>query len=450
MSDHTAALKRGTAGPVLLTGLGLAYVAVGNYVAWGFGVASGGVGGILVALLLVTLMFSCLSACLSELAALYPSAGGGYEFVAQGLGPVIGSIAGAALLLLYVCGVAALSRFASGYVESLTGLGSNATIAILFSFVALLHIAGVSEALGFTLAMAMVEIAGIVAFLAVMVPSWSVDHLVASAQGPTLQALFPEGWLGVWAALPFAVTFFVTLEGMAFAAEEAADPQRNIPIAMFATLGIVAVLGFLSIVAGAGGAGVAAVAGADNPILAALGRLPASGSSGAIKTGITIAAVAGLIASFFGAIYGTSRLVFHLARSGLLPRVFARTNRRHAPWVAVLIGSAAALVLALSGDAAQLVVILIFEATAAYLLFFATHAALRLKAPDMHRPFRCPGGLLVPAIGALLALVVFTACFLADVRWSMIGLGLTLMVATGVIAVYRVRFRGRDLAEPGS
>jgi hypothetical protein len=140
-------LKRGAAGPLLLTGLGLSFITVGNYVAWGFGLEQGGIGGLLIALGAVALLFLCLVSCLGELSAMMPSAGGGYAFAQRGLGPTAGLLAGAAITLEYVCGTAALAAFSASYLEALTGVGGRGVIAALYVIVCVLNAAGVGEAL---------------------------------------------------------------------------------------------------------------------------------------------------------------------------------------------------------------------------------------------------------------------------------------------------------------
>lgn len=426
MDDHQ--LRRGSAGTVLLTGLGLAYIIVGNYVAWGFALASGGVGGLLVALLIVNVMFFCLVGCLAELGAMMPSAGGGFEFVRSGLGEGVGRVAGAAILLEYLCGTAALASFSADYVGALTGLSPDTTIVGLFVVVGLLHMWGVGEALSVTLIIALIAIAGILAFVVAMLPLVSWDRLLDIAPGIGGTTWFPHGWAGAWAALPFVVTFYITIEGVSFAAEEAKNPEKSIPRAMYAALSIAAVLALVVSIAGPAGTGASRLAGAPDPLVAAL----RDSGSPALLTFVNAAGVAGLTGSFFGGLFASSRLLFHLARSGLLPFAVARTNSRQAPWVAILAASAVGLVLALSANSAQLVVIFVAVATASYLLMLAAHASLRIRSPDAARPYRSPGGLLLPCLGILVGAVLFVACFLADVRFSTFGL-IAIVVVTAAL-----------------
>jgi ethanolamine permease len=438
-SENTApgaSLKGGTAGPLLLTGLGLAYLIVGDYVSWGFALASGGVGGALVGLAIATLMFLCLTSCLSELAAMMPSAGGAHQFIVRGLGSKVGHLAGAAILLEFICGTAALASVLTLYMTALTGLSPTVTILSLFALVSLLHIRGVGEALVFTMVTALLAVLGICAFLFTMLPHVSTAKLLSIVPQGGHSVWFPFGWTGVWSALAFVVTFYITLEGVAFAAEEAARPERNVPIAMFLTLMIAAMLATAVIVMGPAGVGATAIAGAADPIAAAMGALAVKNA--ALLTIANAGAISALVAGFFGGMYASSRLLFHMARQRLLPAALQKVNSRQAPWVAVLTADALGIAVAISGHIQQLIVIFAFGATVVYVLLFAAHWQLRRTEPAACRPFRSLGGVLLPATGIVLALVIFVACFLADPKWS--GVGVVILV---IATLY---FRAQDLS----
>ena len=73
-------LKQGTAGWILLAGLGVSYVISGDFAGWNFGFAQGGFGGMFIATVLIALMYGCMVFGLAELSAMIPTAGGGYGF----------------------------------------------------------------------------------------------------------------------------------------------------------------------------------------------------------------------------------------------------------------------------------------------------------------------------------------------------------------------------------
>src|SRR4051812_50196964 len=89
-------LQQGAAGWVLLAGLGVAYVVSGDFAGWNFGLAEGGWGGMLIAVVLMATMYTCMIFSLAELASTISTAGGGYGFGRRALGPWGGFLTGTA------------------------------------------------------------------------------------------------------------------------------------------------------------------------------------------------------------------------------------------------------------------------------------------------------------------------------------------------------------------
>jgi ethanolamine permease len=168
------------------------------------------------------------------------------------------------------------------------------------------------------------------------------------------------------------------------------------------------------------------------------------GNAALIARIVNLAGLVGLGASFFSAMFAYSRQIFALARAGYLPRMLAFTNRHHAPWLAVLLPGGLSYILALTSAGDQLYVLLVFAALVSYLLMFASHIALRIRRPTIHRPYKTPGGLATAVAGSILALVSFVSCFLASPLWSLVGVGL--LAAFGVYFFAFARHRVSDKA----
>ena len=92
-SDYLAkrTLKRGTAGWLLLAGLGISYVISGDYSGWNFGLAEGGFGGLLIAGVVIAGMYLAMVLGMAEMSSALPAAGGGYTFARRAL---VGSASG--------------------------------------------------------------------------------------------------------------------------------------------------------------------------------------------------------------------------------------------------------------------------------------------------------------------------------------------------------------------
>jgi ethanolamine permease len=174
-------LRSGTAGWVLLAGLGVSAVISGDYAGWNFGLAEGGFGGLLLATVLMAVMYGAMVLGLAELGSALPTAGGGYTFARRALGPWGGYATGIAVLIEYAIAPAAIATFIGAYVESLGLLGITdgwwVYLAVYALFIGV-HLLGVGEALKVMLAVAVVAVLGLVVFLAGAVPAFDSANLL--------------------------------------------------------------------------------------------------------------------------------------------------------------------------------------------------------------------------------------------------------------------------------
>lgn len=412
----TQQLAKGAFGWRSLALLGVSFTAAGYFAPWSFGLDSAGWAGMLAAFLLVGLFYFCLLQCLAEMSAAIPSSGGGQAFAAEAFGPVAGFAAGAAALVQWVCSAAALAVLLGIYVQSLTGISATTiTLTAYGLFIAIL-LTGAGEAVALTLVCSLLALAGAVLF--VWYTGQGASAEIFRAIDP---ATIPLG--GLWLALPFGVTFFLGLEGVPLAAEEAVDPARDVPKGLRLALLTVALLGLAVLVFGPAGAGLAALKGSSEPILAGLAA-PGVAAPHMLLGATNVAAVAGLGTSLFGSIYAYSRLVFAMARQHELPVGLARLNRRHAPVWGLIVPSLVSGALALGGAIDQLIIVMVFCACISYGMMFAAFIGLRKRCPALPRPYRVRRAGLVVAGGILLGCVIFSSCIMVDPSWSALGGGM--------------------------
>jgi len=151
-SDYLAKrqLKKGTAGWVLLAGLGVSYVISGDYSGWNFGLEQGGFGGLLIAAVVIAAMYLAMVLGMAEMSSALPAAGGGYTFARRALGPWGGFATGTAILIEYAIAPAAIATFIGAYVESLGLFGITdgwwVYLAVYAIFIGI-HLSGAGEAL---------------------------------------------------------------------------------------------------------------------------------------------------------------------------------------------------------------------------------------------------------------------------------------------------------------
>jgi len=413
-SDYLAkrTLKRGTAGWLLLAGLGVSYVISGDYSGWNFGLAQGGFGGLLIASVVIAGMYLAMVLGMAEMSSALPAAGGGYTFARRALGPWGGFATGTAILIEYAIAPAAIATFIGAYVESLGLFGITdgwwVYLAAYVLFIGI-HLAGVGEALKVMFVITVIALAGLVIFAVSAIGSFDAANLtdIAPTDAAGASSFLPFGYLGIWAAVPFAIWFFLAIEGVPLAAEEAKEPERNVPKGIIAGMGalLITATTVLFLVPGAGGA--QAMSESGNPLVEALG-------DSTMATVVNYIGLAGLIASFFSIIYAYSRLLFALSRAGYLPRAISVVNSRKAPTLALVVPGVIGFVLSLTGQGAMLLNMAVFGAALSYVLMMVSHIVLRVREPGMPRPYRTPGGIITTSFALVVAALSVVATFVVD------------------------------------
>ncbi|MGV9709299.1 ethanolamine permease [Gordonia sp. NPDC003424] len=407
-------LKTGTAGWLLLAGLGVSYVVSGDYSGWNFGLAQGGFGGLAIAAIVIAAMYIAMVLGMAEMSSALPAAGGGYTFARRALGTWGGMATGTAVLIEYAIAPAAIATFIGAYVESLGLFGIRdgwwVYLAVYALFIGI-HLAGVGEALKVMFVITAVALVGLLIFGVAAAGDFSWAHLtdIAPTDAAGASAFLPHGYLGIWAAIPFAIWFFLAVEGVPLAAEEAKDPARNVPRGIIAAISVLVLTCALVLFLTTGAGGAAAMADSGNPLVEALG-------SGTAATVVNYIGLAGLIASFFSIIYAYSRQLFALSRAGYLPKALSVTNSRKSPTLALIVPGVVGFILSLTGQGAMLLNMAVFGAALSYVLMMISHIVLRFREPDMARPYRTPGGIVTTGFALVVALLAVIATFLVDVK----------------------------------
>jgi ethanolamine permease len=421
-------LQSGAAGWVLLAGLGVAYVISGDFAGWHFGLAEGGWGGLFIATLLMATMYIAMVFSLAELSSTIPTAGGGYGFARRALGPLGGFATGTAILIEYAVAPAAIATFIGGYMDTLIGVGGWVVYLACYAIFVGIHLYGVGEALKLMFAITVIAVLALAVFIVGMVPQFQVSNLftIDATNAAGASSFLPFGFVGIWAAFPFAIWFFLAIEGVPLAAEETRDPQRDMPKGLIGGMTALLLFAVLVLFFGPGGAGSAAFT--TDEMLAAPSVLPlaledAYGGTTALGAIVNVAGLAGLIASFFSIIFAYSRQMFALSRAGYLPKVLSLTGSRRTPWVALIVPGIIGFLLALTVNGATLINIAVFGATVSYALMMLSHIVLRRREPDLERPYRTPGGTVTSGIALMLALAAVVATFIVDRNAALVMLG---------------------------
>jgi ethanolamine permease len=430
-------LQSGAAGWVLLAGLGVAYVISGDFAGWNFGLDEGGFGGLLIATVLMATMYTCMVFGLAEMASAMPVAGAGYGFARRAMGPTGGFATGTAILIEYAIAPAAIVVFIGGYVEALGLFGLTSGWPVYLACYAIfvgVHLYGVGEALKLMFVITAVAVIALIVFLVAMVPKFDPGNLTDISGGDG--GFLPFGVSGLLAAFVYGIWFFLAVEGVPLAAEEARDPKRDMPRGIIAAMATLLVFAGLILLLAPGGAGVEAIRTSDNPLPEALRA--AYGSNNTVADIVNYVGLAGLVASFFSIIFAYSRQLFALSRAGYLPRFLSVTGRRKTPWIALIVPATIGFLLAaITQDGALMINIAVFGATVSYVLMMVSHILLRRREPDLERPYRTPGGTATTGVALVLACAAVVATFFVDVKAAFI----TALVFAAFMAYFLVYSR---------
>lgn len=421
-------LKKGAAGWILLAGLGVSYVISGDFSGWNIGLAEGGWGGLLIAFVLMGVMYTCMVFGLAEMSSSLPVAGAGYGFARRALGPLGGFATGMAVLIEYSVAPAAIATFIGGYIEALGLFGiTNSWPVYLITYLIFIgiHIYGVGEALKLMFGITAIAVVALVITVVALVPHFDAARLfdIVPDGSAGSSAFLPMGVAGATAALVYGIWFFLAVEGVPLAAEETADPKRDMPRGIIVAMLILLCTGALMLVLVPGVGGALAMSTSDNPLPEALRHV--YGQDSAIAQIVNYAGLAGLVASFFSIMFAYSRQLFALSRAGYLPRWLSLTGSRKTPWVALIVpGTIGFALAAITRDGGLLINIAVFGATVSYVLLNLSHIVLRVREPDLERGYRTPGGVVTTGIALVLAVVAVIATFFVDILAASITAGI--------------------------
>lgn len=388
-----------------LWAIAVGLVISGEYFGWSYGWASAGTLGFLVATVAVAAMYIAFIFSFTELTTAIPNAGGPFAYGLRAFGPVGGAVAGFATLIEFLFAPPAIALAIGAYLHvQYPGLEpKHAALGAYGLFIAL-NIVGVHIAASFELVVTLLAVGELLVFMAVVLPAFRWSNFLAHGwAGQDQFSMAAVG--GIFAALPFAIWFFLAIEGVAMAAEEAKEPRRTIPIAYVSGILTLTALAFGVMLFAGGSGNWAELSGLNDPLPQAMKRVVGA-SSGWLHMLVWLG-LFGLVASFHGIIMGYARQIFALGRAGYLPAVFARLHPRFkTPHVATLAGgvvgvatiySDAFVQIAGQSLTASVVTLSAFGALTMYIVSMAALLRLRRSEPNLARPFRAPLYPFVPA-----------------------------------------------------
>ncbi|MGA7157601.1 MAG: amino acid permease [Acidobacteriaceae bacterium] len=450
-AEGSGGLKRAL-GPVNLITLGIgAIIGAGIFVLTGTAAAQ--FAGPAIVLSFVVAGIGCVFAglCYAEFAAMIPIAGSAYTYGYATLGELVAWIIGWALCLEYAFGAATVAVGWSGYMSSLLGyfgirMPFNPTPSIsatlfghLFSarvdifalcaiiVVCFVLVVGVRESANFNSAAVMIKVSVVLFFIgiATIFAFAHPAHMTANWHPfiPKNLGHFGQyGWSGIMRGASVVFFAYIGFDAVSTAAQEAKNPQKDMPFGILGSLVICTVLYII----------VAGLLTGLKPYLTL--NTPAPVADGAAAIGATwgvclidLGAIAGLASVMLVMMLGQTRVLYTMSRDGLLPKWVSDIHPRfHTPWlvtiaVGVLVAFLAAFFnISFLGELVSLGTLLAFSIVCVGVW------VMRKRQPDAPRPFRTPWVPFVPIMGILISLSLMvssdTPAKIGFFSWLLIGL----------------------------
>lgn len=403
MSTH---LKK-TLSPILLWGLGVGYVISGMYFGWNYGLEKGGTYGMGIATIIIAIMYVCFSFSYSELACAIPKAGGGFDYANRAFGKDIGFITGFAQVIEFVFAPPAIAYAIGAYLNLSFPQIDVIYFAIIAYFIfTTLNIIGVKLAATLELLITIIAVGELLLFFGITIPHFSVENF---SHNPSI-----NGWGGIFAAIPFAIWFFLGIEGVANVAEESINPQKDITKGFgsaMLTLIILCVLVYVAAIGVGGWEKIVYKADgslSDSPLPMAM-SIVVSQNSMMYRLLIGVG-LFGLIASFHGLILAGGRATMELGKVHYAPKFLGKLDKKHqTPANALIVNMLLGIIALFTNKTGDIITVAVFGALTLYVISMMSLIKLRKSEPNLKRPFVVPFYPILPIVALVIGLISLIA-----------------------------------------
>jgi APA family basic amino acid/polyamine antiporter len=447
-----------------LNALNLTLLGIGAIIGAGIfvltGTAAAQYAGPAIVLSFVLAGLGCLFAglCYAEFASMIPIAGSAYTYGYATLGEFFAWIIGWDLILEYLFAASTVAVGWSGYFTSFmqdtlgialppaltqapfavegthtlvpTGALLNLPAMFLVAVLTVLLVIGIRESARFNNLVVFLKVA--IVFLVIGFGFMFVNSANWVPFIPENTGTFGQyGWSGIVRAAGVIFFAYIGFDAVSTAAQEAKNPQRDLPIGILGSLAVCTVLYILMSLVMTGVAHYTEL-NVPDPVYVAIDK--AGPGLAWLKPIVAIGAIAGLASVVLVMLMGQPRIFYAMSRDGLLPAVFGRVHPKFkTPWIATIITGAVAMVIAglfpigLLGELVSIGTLLAFVIVSAGIL------VLRYRSPELPRPFRTPFVPVVPILAIAICLYMMSALpkdtWLRLLIWM--GLGLVIYFVYG-------------------
>ncbi len=438
-TEKRQTLKRSlTALNLVAMGIG-AIIGAGLFVLTGEAAAEYAGPGITISFVIAGILAMFAALCYAEFASLIPNAGSAYSYAYVTLGEFAAWVMGSILTLEYLLAACTVAVGWSGYFSSLmgdfgitlpghfsyapflydldtgwvlTGHILNVPAVCVTALMGVLVAVGIKAATTFNNVMVVIKLSVVVLFIVCGIAFMKAENLTPFI--PTNTGNFGQyGLSGIFRGAGVVFFAFIGFDALSTLAQEAKNPQRDLPRGMIGSLGICTIV---YILVGLVLTGVVSykLLGVADPIAVAVNALGPHFIW--LRFFIKLAILAGLTSVILVMILGQTRIFYAMARDGLLPKKFCETHKKtQTPLFSTLLITLVAMIIAglfpvgILGQLVSMGTLLVFAMVCFGVLI------LRYKQPSLHRPFKVPFAPWIPLIGGLASLIQMM--FLPGVTW---------------------------------
>ncbi len=394
-------------------------IGAGIFVMTGQAAANYAGPAIMISFVLAGLCCAFAALCYAELAAMLPVSGSAYSYAYASLGEVVAWVMGWLLLLEYGVASSTVAVGWSGYVVSFLG---NFGITLPEALTQATFVANDAHELQYTGSFNLPAFLGILAVTALLVKgvkeSATVNNVIVIIKvavillfivcgmfyinpenwSPFIPEATPDGrygWDGILRGAGVVFFAYVGFEAVSTAAQEAKNPQRDMPIGILGSLAICTVI-YMAVSAVLTGIVPYTMLNVPDPIAVGVDAIGMPWLAFIVKIG----AIAGLSSVMMVLLYGQTRIFYTMSRDGLMPAAFHKVHARFKTPVinTVVVGTAVAFVAAATPISILGHLVSLGTLTAFAIICF-TVLYLRRKEPGLERPFKAPGGMATPILG---------------------------------------------------
>jgi ethanolamine permease len=430
--------------PIHLWAIAVGLVISGEYFGWNYGWGVSGTIGFLIATIIITVMYVTFIFSYTELTTAIPHAGGAFAYAYRSMGPFGGLVAGYATLVDFLFATPAIAAALGAYLNFLYPDIPIIPSAVFFNVIFIgLNVSGVKESATFSVFITILAVLELLLFMGVVGPHFKMANYLHNPM--------PFGWGGVFAALPFAVWFYLAIEGVAMVAEEVKEPKRNIPKGYISGLATLIFLAFGVMILTGGITHWENLSGVLDPLPQSISI--ALGKANSLTKVFAGLGLFGLIASLHGTVLASSRQVFAMARSGYLPKFLSGVNHKFQTphWALVAGGLVSVIALCFDPTAISIVILSALGAVTMYMMSMVSLFILRKKEPDLERPFASPFYPVFPVIALVISALSMFAIMYYHVMVSIIffaGLAAAIMIFV-LIGKHKEKLIEDNMVAPG-